>query len=114
MEQVKTADVVKNSLGFRKPAKIPAKSAPTGAGTTKGDILLQRLATEFRVDPLAELVKLAKRSDSEKIKKEIYSELMSYYMPKMKAIDNNPHQGETINVSIIFPEEENSLGGSRD
>lgn len=108
MEQLNTADEVKKSVGFKKPAKLPAKQAPTGTGTTKGDILMQRLANEFKIDPLAELVKLARRSDNDKLRKEIYAELMSYYMPKMKAIDHNPHQGETINVSFIFPEDNNT------
>ena len=31
-------------------------------------------------------------------------ELLQYYLPKLKAIDTNPNQGETISINIIQPE----------
>ena len=52
---------------------------------------------------LVELAKSAKTNSSEKIK--IASELLSYYQPKVKAVELNPNAGEVIKVNISFPEE---------
>lgn len=87
---------------LRKPNMLPAKKAPTGRGETAGDRLVQRLATEFRHDPIAELIKLAKSSKTTpELKAKINQELLQYYLPKLKAIDTNPNSGEVISINVI-------------
>lgn len=85
---------------------------PNGKGQTKGDELLRRLRFEFSYDPIKELVglaKSAKTNNSEKIK--IATELLSYYQPKMKAMDFNPNAGEVIKINVSFPEEDKDSKG---
>lgn len=85
--------------------KPRAIAAPSGSGLTKGDELIRRLRLEFGYDPLKELVELAQGSDAtvgERIR--IAETVMSYYQPKVKAIDYNPNSGETISLNITFPE----------
>lgn len=95
---------------FKKPSTLPVSKAPTGKGLSKNDILVQRLANEFHHDPIAELVKLAKSSRvMPETKVKINLELLSYYMPKLKAIDTNPNQGETISLNIILPSQTKSF-----
>ena len=89
---------------LKKPT--PTAKIPNGQGITKGDELLRRLRLELKYDPVKELVELAKSAktnSSEKIK--IASELLSYYQPKVKAVELNPNAGEVIKVNISFPEE---------
>lgn len=87
---------------LKKPRMISAKKAPDGRGSTAGDRLVQRLATDLHYDPIAELVKLAKHpKTSPELKAKISSELMQYYMPKLKAIDTNPNAGEIISINVI-------------
>lgn len=94
-----SAELKKN---LRKPNMLPAKKAPTGRGETAGDRLVQRLATEFHHDPIAELVKLAKSSKTTpELKTKINQELVQYYLPKIKAIDTNPNSGEVISINVI-------------
>lgn len=89
---------------FSPPSPISAKKAPTGKGTSKGDMLVQRLAVEFQHDPIEELVKLARSNRvSPDLKAKINLELIQYYIPKLRAIDTNPNQGETISINIINP-----------
>lgn len=89
---------------YAKPKAIPAKKAPNGLGGTKGDILMRRLATEFKLDPIKELIKLAHSDEaSPELRFKIMNELLGYYMPKVKAIDTNPNQGEVINVQVLMP-----------
>lgn len=90
---------------IKKPRPIPARKAPNGLGGTKGDILMHRLAAEFKLDPIKELVKMSQRPDiTSELRFKIMNELLSYYMPKMKATDTNPNQGEVISVNIKFPD----------
>lgn len=94
------SDDLKESL--RKPRALPAKKAPTGRGETAGDRLVQRLASEFKYDPIEELVKIAKSSKSTlELKAKINQELIQYYLPKVKAIDTNPNAGEVISINVI-------------
>lgn len=87
---------------FKKPSPLPPSKYPDGHGKSKGDILVQRLALEFQHDPVAELVKLAKSNRiSPDLKAKINMELIQYYIPKLRAIDTNPNQGETIQINII-------------
>ena len=86
---------------LKKPS--PSVVVPDGKGCTKGDELLRRLRFEFGYDPI---------NSTEKIK--IASELLSYYQPKMKAMDFNPNAGEVINVNISFPDEETAPAGLKD
>lgn len=98
---------------LKKPS--PSVVVPDSKGCTKGDELLRRLRFEFGYDPIKELVHLArsaKTNSTEKIK--IASELLSYYQPKMKAMDFNPNAGEVINVNISFPDEETAPAGLKD
>ena len=89
---------------LKKPTAIPAAKAPTGRGTTKGDMLVQRLASEFKHDPIAELVRLAQSDEvTNELKYRINSDLVGFYLPKVKAIDTNPNDGETISVKVILP-----------
>ena len=90
---------------LRKPTPLPPSKAPTGKGSTKNDLLVQRLAMEFEFDPVAQLVELARHKySSPDLKAKISMELLQYYLPKLKAIDTNPNQGETISINIIQPE----------
>ncbi len=90
---------------FKKPSPLPLSKAPTGKGASKNDQLIQRLAFEFNFDPVAELVKLAKSNRvSSDLRAKISMEFMQYFMPKMKAIDTNPNQGEVININILPPD----------
>lgn len=90
---------------LRRPTPLPPSKAPTGKGTTKNDLLVQRLAMEFEFDPIAQLVELARNKySSPDLKAKINMELLQYYLPKLKAIDTNPNQGETISINIIQPE----------
>lgn len=94
-----SAELKKN---LRKPNMLPAKKAPTGRGETAGDRLVQRLATEFKHDPIAELIKLAKSAKtSPELKAKINQDLVQYYLPKLKAIDTNPNSGEVISINVI-------------
>lgn len=87
---------------LRKPRALSAKKAPTGRGETAGDRLVQRLATEFKYDPIEELVKIAKSSKSSlELKAKINQELVQYYLPKIKAVDTNPNAGEVISINVI-------------
>lgn len=98
---------------LKKPA--PLGFIPDGKGLTKGDELIRRLRYEFGYDPIKELVSLArsvKTNSSEKIK--IASELLSYYQPKVKAMELNPNAGEVINVNISFPDEDSAPKGLHD
>ena len=90
---------------LKKPS--PSVVVPDGKGCTKGDELLRRLRFE-----LVHLARSAKTNSTEKIK--IASELLSYYQPKMKAMDFNPNAGEVINVNISFPDEETAPAGLKD
>ena len=90
---------------LKKPTPLPASKAPTGKGDSKNDLLVQRLAMEFEFDPVAQLVELARHKySSPDLKAKISMELLQYYLPKLKAIDTNPNQGETISINIIQPE----------
>ncbi len=90
---------------FKKPNAIPAHKAPKGNGSTKGDILMQRLAVEFEYDPIHELIRLARnKTSSNELQYKIACQLADYYLPKVKAIDTNPNQGEVIALNIVFPE----------
>ena len=98
---------------LKKPS--PSAVVPDGKGCTKRDELLRRLRFEFGYDPIKELVHLArsaKTNSTEKIK--IATELLSYYQPKMKAMDFNPNAGEVINVNISFPDEDTAPAGLKD
>lgn len=88
---------------FKKPAAT--EKTPTGRGYTKGDELIRRLKAEFHYDPLSELVKLAKSektSSGEKVK--IATEILSYMVPKLKAVEVKQNHGETIKINIFTPE----------
>jgi hypothetical protein len=94
------------SAMLRKPAALHPSKAPTGKGATKGDLLVQRLATEFKHDPIAELIRLASEdSSSNELKYKINSDLLGYYMPKLKAVELNQNAGETISVNVIMPKD---------
>lgn len=98
--------------GYKTPK--PTSRYPTGTGATKGDLLMQRLRFEFGYDPIEELVNIAqdkKTSSGDRIK--IATELLSYYQPKMKAMDFNPDQGEVIKINISFPDKESVPAGIR-
>lgn len=96
---------------FRKPSPLPASKAPTGRGSSKNDLFVQRLAVEFQHDPVAELVKIAQSNRiSPDLKAKINLELLSYYLPKLKAIDTNPNQGEVINLNVILPNQTPEVG----
>lgn len=87
---------------FKKPSALSGKKAPTGRGETAGDMLIRRLASEFKYDPIAELVKIAKSNKSTlELKTKINQELIQYYLPKVKAIDTNPNAGEVISINVI-------------
>lgn len=94
------SDELKETL--KKPQALSAKKAPTGRGETAGDRLVQRLASEFKYDPIEELVKIAKSTKSSlELKAKINQELIQYYLPKVKAIDTNPNAGEVISINVI-------------
>lgn len=96
---------------FKKPSPLPASKAPTGRGSTKNDLFVQRLAVEFQHDPVAELVKIAQSTRiSPDLKAKINLELLSYYLPKLKAIDTNPNQGEVINLNVVLPSQAPDVG----
>lgn len=93
------------SKEYKKVNPISASKAPKGNGCTKGDLLMQRLAMEFKYDPIKEMIKLAKHNKtSNELKFKIASQLTDYYLPKVKAIDTNPNQGEVISINIIQPD----------
>ena len=69
-------------------------------------VLVQRLALEFNHDPIQELVKLAQSNRvSPDLKAKINMEFLQYYLPKLRAIDTNPNQGEVIQINIVNPHE---------
>lgn len=89
---------------FKVPSPMAASKAPSGKGNSKNDLLVQRLALEFKHDPVAELVKLAQSNRiPPELKAKINMEFLQYYLPKLKAIDTNPNQGEVININIVQP-----------
>lgn len=89
---------------FKVPCPMAASKAPTGTGKSKNDVLVQRLALEFNHDPIHELVKLAQSNRvSPDLKAKINMELIQYYLPKLRAIDTNPNQGEVIQINIVNP-----------
>lgn len=101
-----SSDLLDLTQELKQELKLPSptKVYPTGKGKSKNDILIQRLAAEFGHDPVEELIKLARSSKtSSDIKMKINMELLNYCIPKLKAIDTNPNQGETISVNVILP-----------
>ena len=89
---------------FKVPCAMAASKAPTGVGKSKNDVLVQRLALEFNHDPIQELVKLAQSNRvSPDLKAKINMEFLQYYLPKLRAIDTNPNQGEVIQINIVNP-----------
>ena len=89
---------------FKGPCAMAASKAPTGTGKSKNDVLVQRLALEFNHDPIHELVKLAQSNRiSPDLKAKINMEFLQYYLPKLRAIDTNPNQGEVIQINIVNP-----------
>ena len=89
---------------FKVPCAMAASKAPTGVGKSKNDVLVQRLAMEFNHDPVQELVKLAQSNRiSPDLKAKINMEFLQYYLPKLRASDTNPNQGDVIQINIVNP-----------
>ncbi len=107
LEKLSTAFVQESeqlASELKKPRALAPKHHPTGKGCSSGDLMIQRLAVEFNHDPIKEMVKLAKSNGiDDKLKFEINKELLSYIVPKLKAIDTNPNQGEVISIKVITP-----------
>lgn len=63
--------------------------------------LANTLRNELKYDPLAELVRIAKRTKTkDEVKKQIAVELMQYIYPKQKAVELDQNNGQPVVFNI--------------
>ena len=88
---------------LRKEHKIPGAVVPSSRTLKSHDIFTQRLLQDLQHDPLEALVELSRNAKSDYVKAQINLELLQYMIPKLKAVDTNPNQGETISINVMLP-----------
>lgn len=92
---------------LRKENKVPGSIVPSSKTLKAHDVFTERMIRDLKHDPVKELVDLAQHPDDSirmrELKAQINMELLQYMIPKLKAVDTNPNQGETISISVVMP-----------
>jgi hypothetical protein len=97
------ADLEKYYKDLRKEHKVPGAVVPSTRTLKSHDIFTTRLIHDLKHDPLETLVELSRTCKSELVKAQINLTLLEYMLPKLKAIDTNPNQGEMISINVVLP-----------
>lgn len=97
------AKVDKVHADLRKEHKVPGAVVPSSRTLKTHDLFTERLIRDLKHDPLEELVNLSRSAKSELVKANINLTLLEYMIPKLKAVDTNPNQGEVISINVVMP-----------
>ena len=97
------AKVDKYHADLRKENKVPCAVVPSSRTLKAHDVFTSRLLNDLNYDPLVELVELAREARSELVRANINLTLLEYMIPKLKAVDTNPNQGEVMSINVILP-----------